>query len=296
MILCEIFQRMTPYEAISTLTSILAILLSISIPATQALYRRSRRVKLDVMPFDAKPLNVVFNESGSYVEFKFSISCKNQSCIIRSIDVSATHLGSRTSMDRKWTMFKPITVDWAAAGNQWIRINKAIYVHPLRLNQDSLEPLFLEFGTDVDLTKDKAVAYRKEYLSRIGSTIKKAPVSLDELKKNNDFVKGFQQTRKYFSERMCWREGSYQLKLRLHYDVDGIFTKTFRFELNRHDIQLLEQNLTPLAVIDRDFPCMVTGAGMVNVATPVLRESPSSTDHWRNEIRSRIVAFFPRHS
>lgn len=271
---------MSLYEIGSTITSIAAIALSILIPVAQALYTRFRRVKLDVIPFDAKPLTVLFNESGSYIELKFSISCKNQSCMIGSIDVSATHLESQTNVDRKWTMFKPITVDWAAVGNQWIQMNKATYVHPLRLGKDSLEPLFLEFGTDVDLATDKAVAYRREYLRRVAPKVTMNPMPLEELKKNKDFNEGFQQAQRYFSERMCWREGSYLLELRLHYDAGKTFTKTFRFDLQERDIQLLKQNLICLAVHDdQRFRYGVTEAGemrKINVATPNLHKSRAS--------------------
>ena len=258
---------MSPYELASLIIAGSAMLLSVLIPAFQALYRYYRKTKLEIIPFDAKPLIIFFNESGSYIEIKFSIACTRHDCIVKTITASVIHINTQTELKRKWTFLKPINVSWVNAGFQRAQLNGATYVHPLRLEKDSLEPLFVEFGTDLNVADDPLILERDSTLSQIAEDLKGDNISFDNL-----------TTRKVitvladrFSERLYWQGGLYKLTLTIDYDVDGSISKVFHFKLSEKDIRNLKANAMPIVFCTAPFAIDGITNLSCNTVTPILQ-------------------------
>ena len=53
---------MSSYEKYSLIISIIAIAISIGVPLLQWLYKKTKRLKLSIIPFENNPLSLLFNE------------------------------------------------------------------------------------------------------------------------------------------------------------------------------------------------------------------------------------------
>ena len=85
---------MTSYECGSLTVAVAALLISIFIPLSQFAYAKTRRTSLRIIPFDRCPLLLHFGDSGSALTFKFSLACKGNPCIVRSIRACVKRLSS----------------------------------------------------------------------------------------------------------------------------------------------------------------------------------------------------------
>ena len=52
---------MSSYEKYSLLISIIAIVISIGVPLLQWIYKKAKRLKLSIIPFENNPLSLLFN-------------------------------------------------------------------------------------------------------------------------------------------------------------------------------------------------------------------------------------------
>lgn len=258
---------MTTYEFLSLIIAGVALLLSILIPTIQALFRHLRKTKLDIIPFDANPLTVLFNESGSYIEMKFSIVCTRNDCVIRTISASIMHNDTRTKIKRRWTFLKPINVSWVNAGFQKAQLNGATYVHPIRLTKDSVEPLFVEFGTDLNTSEDALILERDNVLAQLANELGNDAISLDDLKSKAAIAKLSDR----FSEQLYWQEGSYELDLAIDFDANKSVSKAFYFELNKKDIIRLKENTVPIIFYAAPFAIAGVANLSCNTVTPALQ-------------------------
>lgn len=240
---------MSTYELASLIIAGAALLLSVLIPAFQALYRYYRKTKLEIIPFDTNPLIIFFNESGSYIEIKFSIACTRHDCIVKTITASVMHINTQTELKRKWTFLKPINVSWVNAGFQKAQFNGATYVHPLRLEKDSLEPLYVEFGTDLNMADDPLILERNSALLQIADDLKGDSISFDDLTTRQVITVLADR----FSERLFWQEGLYKLALTIDYDVGRSTSTVFHFKLDKKDIQNLKANTMPIVFYTAPF-------------------------------------------
>lgn len=258
---------MTTYELISLIIAGAAMLLSIIIPAVQTAFRHFRKAKLRIIPFDANPLIVFFNESGSYIEMKFSIACTRNNCIVKTITASILHIETQSWINRRWTFLKPINVNWVNAGFQKAQLNGATFVHPLRLAKDSLEPLFVEFGTDLEAADDVLIQDRNKALAQIADRLKGETMSFDDPKSKETITRLANR----FSDRLYWEVGLYELTLTIDYDASKSISAVFHFELNEKDIQRLRANALPIVFYTAPFPITNAENLVCNTVTPKLR-------------------------
>lgn len=77
--------RSIPY---SLIISIIAIVISRGVPLLQWLYKKTKKLKLSIMPFENNTVSLLFNESGCYFKLMFCIQCENQDTTITSIEVT----------------------------------------------------------------------------------------------------------------------------------------------------------------------------------------------------------------
>lgn len=136
---------MTQYESISIWVSVSAILVSVTIPLVQFMYRKIQRPVVSVIPFDVRPLILNYDYFGSYARFCFSIQCEKQACIVKSISFRVKRLGGEYLYAAKWSQLKPIFANWMFAGPQQASISSATLVHPIKIDAGKLEPLNVEF-------------------------------------------------------------------------------------------------------------------------------------------------------
>lgn len=130
----------------------------------------------------------------------------------------------------------PIGLNWANAGAQLIQMNTATLVHPLLLDDSSLQPLNILFLRD-DPEWNVLMCRRRELLlglNRVSDISLASDGSADELQ--------LRDLRKRMLEKSLWIAGDYTLKLKILFDADGEYEKEFKFALNEEDSNLLSRN------------------------------------------------------
>ena len=225
---------MTPYEIWSLATAIVAIVISVAVPVGQGLYGRFRKATVKALLFDGFPLTLCFNESGSYAELKLSILSEHAACIVKTLEL--TIRGSHTDrvFSHGWTFLKPIHANWMSAGFQQAILSSATYVHPIKIEKDKLEPLYVEFGTDPDEKWVSLMRRRDEVMKEVNAD----DVFNDGLL-GNESVSAIVQE---ISDVCFWAEGRYEIELRILYDAKGEKVQRFTFDLGKAEAEVLRQN------------------------------------------------------
>ena len=142
---------MSSYEKYSLIISIIAIAISIGVPLLQWLYKKTKRLKLSIIPFENNPLSL-FNESGCYFKLMFCIQCENQDTTITSIEVTLKRQSDTWEKTYKWSSLDSIYLNWFG-NNTANRINSATYARPYKIKENTLEPFIIEFLIQDDASK-----------------------------------------------------------------------------------------------------------------------------------------------
>ena len=116
------------------------------------LYKKTKRLKLSIIPFENNPLSLLFNESGCYFKLMFCIQCENQDTTITSIEVTLKRQSDTWEKTYKWSSLDSIYLNWFG-NNTANRINSATYARPYKIKENTLEPFIIEFLIQDDASK-----------------------------------------------------------------------------------------------------------------------------------------------
>ncbi len=235
---------MTEYEKLSIIISAFAVLFSVLIPLSQFVYKKYwRRLKLNILPFDK--LTLLFNESGSYLKIKFAIDCLNQSVTVKNIKATVTKTSNNETNIFNWLFFESVQMNFVTGTYTPNTIFSTQYATPVRYPADTLNPLIVEFANiDNKINSDLAEMKKKKDIA-----IQEACSRETGVFDYSSFCDRFKQDSKYlsiyngYSECFLWKEGVYDVKITVTYDNNKLYTKSFTFQINKEEEEILKKNI-----------------------------------------------------
>ena len=135
------------------------------------------------------------------------------------------------------------------AGALQALLNSATYVHPIRIEEDKAEPLYVEFGIDEDEGERELLIERNETLAAVCQGVR----SIDELIADPR-VKSLVDR---IGASCRWQAGAYDIELRVLYDAKGECVRRFKFELSDTEEALLRRNAA--GIVSCGLPEMLSG-------------------------------------
>lgn len=125
---------------------------------------------------------------------------------------------------QRWTFLEPIQTSWMNAGDLQALLNSATFVHPVRVDEDKVEPLYVEFGVDTGEGEHVLLQERD-------ATLVEACRGFNPLTScsKNARVKSLVDR---IGANCRWQAGTYDVSLRVLYDASGEFVRRFEFELS----------------------------------------------------------------
>lgn len=230
---------MTTYEKLTLIVSIMAIVVSVAIPLIQYILRKIKQLKLTILPFDHTPLRLFFNESGSYIKFKFSLECKNQPATIHSIRARVIRDSDGGQLDLIWSTAESVYVNWFGP-NAANRINSVSIVHPLKVLADTLEPMIIEFSNCNQTSILNACSQRDDIINK--ALQQWHPEKIDELITILHEEGNLEQLKPSLIESNFWKAGTYKLYLDIQYNTSKILTTTFCFSISDTSEHTIKNN------------------------------------------------------
>lgn len=244
---------MSSYEKYSLIISIIAIAISIGVPLLQWLYKKTKRLKLSIIPFENNPPSLLFNESGCYFKLMFCIQCENQDTTITSIEVTLKRQSDTWEKTYKWSSLDSIYLNWFG-NNTANRINSATYARPYKIKENTLEPFIIEFLIQDDASKVNSECNANEtslfqFMHFNPDYQISSCKTIDELKTTIASIKaGYKRTNEYSSinktlkQYFYWKADKYLLNLSIHYGVDKCKQCTYEFEISQEESDEFSKN------------------------------------------------------
>lgn len=244
---------MSTYEKYSLYISIIAIIISIVVPLVQWIYKKTKKLKLSVIPFENNPLSLLFNESGSYFKLMFCIQCENQDTTITSIDVKLSRQSDIWEKTYKWSTFDSIYINWFG-NNSANRINSATYARPYKIKADTLEPFIIEFSNQNDaielLSKcdsntDKLsqfIQFNPKYKINSCKNVEELNQTIASIKNAYKQKPEYSSMQKSLQKYFYWKADIYFLNLSVHYGVGKCKQYCFKFEISEEDSNSFSRN------------------------------------------------------
>lgn len=236
---------MTQFETLSLIISCAAIVSAIGIPLAGYIYKKTRRPKVEIHEFEYRPLTIMYSQLGNRIRFNFSIMSKNASCVIRSIEANVRSELNGNRMEMRWVVMDPIRLDWANGMGSVINLNSLTHVHPLLVNADTIAPLSLHFepldNESFLAAYESLPPLRGNELSK--NTERQKLCECSEIILENESLRAHEQR---LRELCFWRSGRYSLSIKLLFDANGTFEKSYRFNLSAEEAERLRSNAAKL--------------------------------------------------
>lgn len=230
---------MNTYEKWSLVVSILAIIISITVPLIQYMCKRIKRLHLDLIPFANNGITIFFNESGSYFRASFCIRCQNQDTTISNINATITR-SDTCSKVFEWSYFDSIYVNWLGT-NTNNRINSVSCARPYKIKADTLEPFIIEFSNDENKNSNRICTKRDSMLSRFIQF--STPIeNINQLHQTFKASQNYTELINDYNQLFFWDAGQYCLQFDITHDVNKISSSMFHFNISNEESQKLKEN------------------------------------------------------
>ena len=240
---CTSVTTISPYEWWSLIIAALAVFISIAIPFAQFLYKKYKRLKISIIPFEQTALTMLFNESGSYIKLLICLECKNQDTTIKKIHANITRSNDNHSCSFEWSTLESVYVNWFGT-NASNRINSVSYARPFKIKADTLEPFIIEFSGNGSISLKKFCNNRNQCLQRfIQFSGEKFETADDICKKYKTASPEYSKMVSELSEYFFWEAGTYTITIDILHDLNKITSSKFTFTLDNSDSDLLKQNI-----------------------------------------------------
>lgn len=242
------FDTNTPislYELIAIIFSAIALIT----PIIKMLYNKVfKRLKIDFLPSDI--VTVYYNKSGSYISFGGVFDVKNKPVVISKMSVKITRKSDMVELPLDWSTFSSPTYR-RIAGAYESTYERA---HPIRVEANSLVPLYVEFESVVENLEEKSnktldPVYR--FTNALISSDQSITVS-----KADAVVRASEEAkcaRLALHNNFFWKEDEYIITLVTSYNKKTLLC-SYCFSLSDEESKKLQENLDNLivgAVADR---------------------------------------------
>lgn len=236
---------MTQYEKLSITISILAILISTFVPIGKFLWKKYvTKLSLNILVFDK--LLLLFNESGAYFKMKFAIECNNHPTTIKNVKAKITRVENNETNIYEWSFLESTSM-WLGIEPSSRTITSQ-YAGPIKLEANSLTPLYIEFSNEnqkycndikrgVNERDDSILALKKEF--QLSGNFSDYESFQQEYRKKSSY----NQLYALFSDKCYWKEGDYSLKIIITYGNNETYTKQYFFSISKEDSENLKQNI-----------------------------------------------------
>lgn len=149
-------------------------------------------------------------------------------------------------MKMRWVIINPIHLNWANGMGNIINLNTVTHVHPLLIiAANTIAPLSVDFeplkNKDFNNTYESILSLSEKKLLKNAEEQESSKHS-EFILKNEDF-----HIQEEKLKTMCfWHCGSYNLTIKLLFDANETFEKTYRFSLNAKEAEILQSNIKKL--------------------------------------------------
>ena len=232
---------MSFYEKATLICSAFAIILSIFIPLLQFAFKKMKRLKISIVPFETNSLNLLFNESGSYFKFSFCIACQNKPTTISSMHAKIIKKSDNSEKIFNWSSFESVYINWFG-NNSANRINSVSYARPYKINADILEPFIIEFSNTDFIDLRKLCDDRDQKLLRYVQFGEKQFTTLNDLHKSYVTLDEYHTLCDAYKDYLFWTPDDYELILNLNHDIKKKKVFKYKFSINENDYSLLCKN------------------------------------------------------
>jgi hypothetical protein len=192
------------FSVISTVISVLAFFR----PEITALYQRLFK-KLELSYIPDGYIYLFFNSSGPYFRLYSSIEAKNQETVLKKIDVSVCRNLDGRRLNLKWSNFVMPYYQQTPNG-----LTSGMEVaHPLTIEKNKMQPLFIEFGKEYVATDSLDVDYYQK-IKEIKASSQNYEEAYNKLIKTTEYSR----FRERLENEKFWLSGSYSLKVYIYHD------------------------------------------------------------------------------
>ncbi len=233
----------TLYELWSLFFSGFAIFISIIIPLIQFLYKKYKRLKITIIPFERTALALSFSDVGSYIRLSFCIECRNQDTTVKKVIAQVVRKSDRQTCSFEWFAFDSVYINWFGS-NASNRINSMSYARPYKIKADTLEPFIIEFsGNGFDDLKRFCIERNKQlqlFRQFSGGEFKSPEDVRNKFKEWNqlEYTNMINKLSQYF----FWEPDEYTITIKILHDLGKTDMSTFSFILKPDETDSLKRN------------------------------------------------------
>jgi hypothetical protein len=191
--------------------------------------------KLEVL--SAPQVNLSFTVGGTVVWWAVAISAERQDALITKIELTVTH---RRNGDRRlltWRGLEEVPLYIDVPESKPINYKKPSEVLAIKAATQSLSEVRIFFyDHEFHLDNEKKVEIAREHYNYLKGQGDNASTTMLQTKE-------FRQAAEFLSKDTFWKEGSYDLFIRLHVKrLKSPYEQKFRFTLSKEDIETLQKN------------------------------------------------------
>lgn len=219
----------TTYELIAILISLLALIMPLIVWLFKKIFFKT---KLELYP--TNQLNLLYNESGSYINIDFSLECKYKSAVIKNIETEIIRQCDNKKLELIQSTFR--SPAYTLIGGNFVSNNES--AHPIKIDVDELKCIFLE-----ESPKDGDIINRlKTIHNNKMNGVEKSETYLLTLQKFKD-KKSYNEMYAKLYEELFWKKSKYTMKIIIMYNKNEKLIKEFVFEIDEREAKLFEENV-----------------------------------------------------
>lgn len=229
------FSKITVYELLALILSIIAIL----IPIIQWAWKRWV-VKPVLLHLPTGRAYLFINRSGSYMQIEGVFEAKSKPISVKSITLKVLRAKDDKVLNLRWSTFTS-PVSQRTVGN-FSSITET--AHPIRIDADSMICAFIEFA---DFYDSFSKTFQPYYDALVQQTDKINPINVpyDQAYQIYTSCDSYKAAKSLIDKELFWEIGQYEVTLEAEYGKEKV-QFLYQFSVNTDDYKRIESNLAEI--------------------------------------------------
>ena len=241
----ELVNVMTKYERISVILSIIAIIISVSVPFVQWLYKEKRKAVLKYYPTGRAFLYT--NRSGSYLRLDGVFEALKKPISLKKISISITRDKDDKKLKLEWLKFySPTTQNLMG-----MQASAEELAHPFRIDADHVTCAFIEFFDPVE-SAGKAIRPEHEKLVEECNRIKATEPDFKTALAKLINTETYRRARSAIEKELFWEIGKMKAVISASFE-NRSETFTVEFSVSENQYAMLISGIDEICVFDKQI-------------------------------------------
>lgn len=232
---------MTKYEIISTVTSIIALVLTILIPLSQWIWNKWM-VTAKVNYYPTGQAMLFFNQSGSYMRINGIVESERRATTIKKVKILITRKRDDQKLNLTWSyLISPVTSNMLGNYMQTLEV-----AHPFRVEADSVVCVFVEYS---DFSDSSGIKIRN-ICANLASELQEINQEPNYDQALNRFLTSasYIGAKSQITNDLFWEIGKYNVDIVVEYGKQYVKSFPYEFSVSEQNYLELQANINEILI------------------------------------------------